>query len=77
MNITSTIIDGMTPQEKETYFKHMEKRHKEEDERNQAEKDKLLVYKEMLILDILKSQSSLSYERLKKKSIRVLEKMSC
>lgn len=72
MNIND-ITNGMTPQEKETYFKHMEMRHKEEAEKINAEKEHLKAYKEKLIEDILKSRTDFTYDELKKKPIRVLE----
>lgn len=72
MNINN-ITNGMTPQEKEIYFKHQEKRHQEEKEKLDAEKERLKAYKEKLIEDILKSRNDFTYEQLKKKPIRVLE----
>lgn len=72
MNVND-ITNGMTPQEKELYFKHMEKRHREEKEKLDAEKEGLKIYKEKLIEDILKSRTNFSREELKKKPIRVLE----
>ena len=72
MNIND-ITMGMTPQEKEIYFKHMEKRHKEEKEKLDAEKERLTEYKENLIKDILQSRNDFTYEELKKKPIRILE----
>lgn len=72
MNIND-ITNGMTPQEKEIYFAHMEKRHREEKEKLDAEKEQLRSYKEKLIEDILKSRTDFTYDELKKKSIRVLE----
>lgn len=72
MNIND-ITNGMTPQEKDIYFKHMEKRHQEEKEKLDAEKERLKAYKEKLIEDILKSRSDFTYEALKKKPIRILE----
>lgn len=44
MNINK-ITMGMTPQEKEIYFAHQEKRHREEAEKVQAERERLQVYK--------------------------------
>lgn len=73
MNITNDITNGMTPQEKEIYFNHMEKRHREEKEKIDAEKERLKEYKEKLIEDILKSRNDFTYDELKKKPIRVLE----
>lgn len=73
MNITNSITEGMTPQEKENYFAHMKKRHREEAEKVQAEKERLKAYKQALIQDILKSRPDFTYEELKKKPIRILE----
>lgn len=53
MNINEIVMD-MTLQEKEIYFKHQEKRHKEEKEKIEFEKENLKGYKESLIMDILK-----------------------
>ena len=72
MNINDITI-GMTPQEKDIYFKHMEKRHREEKEKLDAEKDRLKTYKEKLIEDILKCRNDFTYDELKNKPIRVLE----
>lgn len=74
MNIND-ITSGMTPQEKEIYFKHMEKRHREEKEKLEAEKAHLRAYKESLIEDILKVTDRYTVEELRKKSTRVLEMM--
>ena len=46
------VTAGMTPQEKEIYFAHMEKRHKEEAEKIQLERERTRAYKESLIQDI-------------------------
>lgn len=67
------ITMGMTPQEKEIYFSHMEKRHREEMEKVQAERVRLRAYKESLIEDILKGTNKYTAEELKKKTIRTLE----
>lgn len=40
------VTAGMTPQEKEIYFAHMEKRHKEEAEKIQLERERTRAYKE-------------------------------
>ena len=72
MNIND-ITMGMTQQEKDIYFKHMEKRHREEKEKLDAEKDRLKAYKEKLIEDILKCRNDFTYDELKNKPIRVLE----
>ena len=71
------ITYGMTPQDKEIYFSHMEKRHKEEAEYVQAEKDRNAIYKEALIEDILKSNCNFSRDELIKKPLRVLERIAC
>ena len=72
MNINEITL-GMTPQEKDIYFAHMEKRNREEKEKVDCEKERLKAYKEKLIEDILKSRSDFTYEQLKKKPIRILE----
>lgn len=75
MNITNEITMGMTPQEKEIYFAHMEKRHREEAEKVQAERERLKAYKESLIEDILKINPNADVETLRKKATRTLERM--
>lgn len=72
MNINE-ITMGMTPQEKDIYFAHQEKRHREEAEKLELEKAHLRAYKERLIMDILERNKHFSYEELKTKSIRTLE----
>lgn len=74
MNINE-ITMGMTPQEKEIYFKHQEKRHQEEAEKLDAEKARMRDYKEHLIKDILKDGSDFTYEELARKPIRTLERI--
>lgn len=74
MNINE-ITNGMTPQEKEIYFAHMEKRHREEAERVQAEKERLKAYKESLIEDIIKSKPNADIEKLRKMTTRALERI--
>lgn len=75
MNINE-ITMGMTTQEKEIYFAHMEKRHREEAEKVQAEKERLKAYKECLIEDILKSKPDYPLEELKKMTTRTLERIA-
>ena len=75
MNINE-ITMGMTPQEKDIYFAHQEKRHREEAEKIECEKAHLRAYKEGLIQDILKYNKNFTYDELKKKSIRALEFMN-
>lgn len=75
MNINE-ITMGMTPQEKNVYFKHMEKRHREDQERIQAERESNKTYREILIADILESDRNEDLETLKKYSIRTLEMMA-
>ena len=70
------VAAGMTPQEKEIYFAHMEKRHKEEAEKIQLERERIRAYKESLIQDILAkgyNHNRYTEEQLRSKSIRVLE----
>lgn len=74
MNINE-ITMGMTPQDKDIYFKHQEKRHREEAEKLECEKEQLKTYKEKLIEDILKDNKNYTYEELKKMSIRTLERI--
>ena len=74
MNINE-ITMGMTPQEKDIYFAHQEKRHREETEKLESEKAQLRAYKESIIQDILKSNSNFTYEELKRISIRTLERI--
>ena len=75
MNI-NTITADMTPQEKEIYFSHMEKRHREEAEKVQAERDSLNLYKQNLIQDIVKYGSCYTVEELNRMSIRTLERIA-
>lgn len=72
MNINE-ITQGMTPQEKEIYFSHMEKRHREEQEKIEAEKLRLCEYKKTLIKDIMDLTNNYTYAQLKTKPIRSLE----
>ena len=74
MNINE-ITKGMTPQEKDIYFQHQEKRHREEAEKIELEKAQLKTYKEKLIEDILKDNKNFTYEDLKRMSIRTLERI--
>lgn len=74
MNINE-ITAGMTPQEKEIYFSHQEMRHKQEAEKIDLEREQLKAYKEKLIEDILKDNKNLTYEELKRMSIRTLERI--
>ena len=73
MNINEITI-GMTPQEKDIYFKHLEKRHREEAEKIAAEKEHLKAYKQILISDILRFNKNFTYEELNRMSIRTLER---
>ena len=74
MNLNE-ITMGMNPQEKEIYFKHMEKRHREEQEKLQVEKAQLKTYKESLIEDLMKRSPKYCYADLAKLSIRSLERI--
>lgn len=74
MNINEITI-GMTPQEKEIYFKHQEKRHKEEQEKIDLERQQLKAYKETLIADIMEHNPKADYETLKKMTTRTLERI--
>lgn len=75
MNINE-ITHGMTPQDKEIYFAHMEKRHREEAEKLELEKAQLRTYKESLIEDILKDKPNFSKEELQKMTTRTLERIA-
>lgn len=74
MNINEITI-GMTPQEKEVYFNHMEKRHREEQEKIRDEKERIKSYKESLIEDILKIRPNYPIEELKRATTRTLERI--
>ena len=69
------ITTGMTPQDKEIYFHHMEKRHREEAEKIELEKAQLRTYKESLIEDILKHKPNFSREELQRMTTRTLERI--
>lgn len=75
MNITANVTAGMTPQEKEIFFKHQEMRHKEEAEKIELEKETLKSYKQKLIEDVLKCRPELDPEDVKRMSIRTLERI--
>ena len=75
MNINEITI-GMTPQEKDIYFAHQEKRHREEQEKLEQEKAQLKTYREKLISDILESNKNFSCDELKKMRISTLERIS-
>lgn len=72
MNINE-ITAGMTPQEKEIYFAHQEKRHREEAEKLEYEKAQRRAYRESLIEECLAKYPHLGEERVRKMSIRALE----
>lgn len=74
MNINE-ITTGMTPQEKEIYFAHQEKRHREEAEKLELEKAQLRTYKESLIEDILKHKPNFPREELQRMTTRTLERI--
>ena len=74
MNINEITL-GMTPQDKEIYFTHMEKRHREEQEKLEAEKQQLRAYKQSLIEDIMKSNPNQSIKYLRKLTTRSLERI--
>ena len=75
MNITANSTAGMTPQEKEIFFKHQEMRHRQESEKLEQEKEALKSYKQKLIEDVLKSRPDLNPENIKRMSIRTLERI--
>lgn len=76
MNLNE-ITMGMTPQDKQIYFNHMEKRHAEEAEYLEARKNRNTIYKEALIEYILKSSSNFTKDELIKKPLRILERIAC
>lgn len=67
------ITMGMTPQEKEIYFAHLEKRCREEAERVEAERARIRAYRDMLVEDAIKRNPHIDPEKIKKMSIRALE----
>lgn len=75
MTNINEITIGMTPQDKEIYFQHMEKRHREEAEKIELEKTQLRTYKENLVADILKDNVMYTYDELMKMSVRTLERI--
>lgn len=66
---------GMTPQDKEIYFKHMEKRHREEAEKVNDERFRLQEYKKSLIEDIIRMNPKHSRDELMKKTTRTIERI--
>lgn len=74
MNINEITL-GMTPQDKEIYFTHMEKRHREEQEKLEAERQQLRAYKQSLIEDIIKSNPNQNIDYLRKLTTRSLERI--
>ena len=75
LNITCNATIGMNPQDKEIYFKHMELRHKEEQERLAQEREERNAYKAQLIESIKSFNPRIDVENLKKLSIARLERI--
>ena len=75
MNINE-ITMGMTPQEKEIYFSHMEKRHREEAEKMEVERERLQAYKQSLIEDIIKHKPDYPLDQLQRMTTRTLERIA-
>lgn len=75
MNINE-ITMGMTPQEKEIYFAHQEKRHREEAEKLEAERERLKAYKQSLIEDIIKHKPDYPLDQLQRMTTRTLERIA-
>lgn len=75
MNITPAVVDGMTPQEKDSYFKHMEMRHEQERVKLNDEKAELADYRAKLIEYILRNTDNFTEDELKAKPIRSLERI--
>lgn len=72
----SQIVTGMTPQEKDKYFRHLSMRAKQEVEREESLKQDRLARKKKLIEDILKSRPGVwTREFLNNKSIGYLERL--
>ena len=70
------ITAEMTPQEKEIYFAHQEKRHREEAEKVEMERERLRAYKNSLISEIMEKSDRFTLEELVSKGIRTLEMMA-
>lgn len=75
MNITSQITFGMNSEEKEIFFAHMERRHRFEAEKIEAEKLALKSYRLDLIDDILRMSNNFKRENLMKCSTSTLERI--
>lgn len=54
----NNITMGMTSQEKQVYFNHLEKRTSEEQERVNAQRKRVAIYRESLIAEILNCNSN-------------------
>ena len=75
MNINE-IVMGMTPQEKEIYFKQLEKNTRYELDKIEIEKQERKNYKASLIEDIIKwTKGKWTEAELQEKSIRTLERI--
>lgn len=66
---------SMTEQEWEKYVSHLEMRNRQEQEKLELEKQRMKVYKETLIQDILKRSENHSLEELQRLSVRSLERI--
>lgn len=75
MNVNDIVV-GMTPQKKEIYFSHMEKRHREEAEKMEAERELLQTYKQSLIEDIIKHKPDYPLDQLQRMTTRTLERIA-
>ena len=73
MNITCGMVEGMTHQEREIYFAHMEKRHREEREYMDARKQELIAYKKSLIEEVMAKHPENDREYLQKLTTHALE----
>lgn len=75
MNINA-VTYGMTQQEKQTYFEHMEKRTAEEAVRMDGERARMHEYKLALIADILQGETGWTEGELKTMSLRTIERIA-
>lgn len=74
-NINQIVI-GMTPQEKEKYFSHLERNTRFELDKVEIEKEQRKNYKASLIEDIIKwANGKWTEDQLKAKDIRTLERI--
>lgn len=73
----NNITMGMTSQEKQVYFNHLEKRTSEEQERVNAQRKRVAIYRESLIAEILNCNSNFTKEQLNGMRLSSLEMIAC